>query len=111
MSAPAQFDSLPRRCRATNRQGKQCGRFPIPGGAVCRLHGGAAPQVQKRAKERLAGLVDPAIDRLQKLMDSANEAVALGAVKDVLDRNGHKAPTKVDQSPEGGIVISWQDSE
>ena len=35
------------RCTATNRQGRRCGKPPIPGGTVCcRMHGGAAPQVQ-----------------------------------------------------------------
>jgi hypothetical protein len=41
-----------RRCTATARSGEQCRRQPIPGGEVCVLHGGAAPQVQKSAKVR-----------------------------------------------------------
>jgi phosphopentomutase len=83
----------------------------IPGGTVCHYHGGAAPQVQQKAKERLAALVDPAINRLTKLLKAKNEKVALGAVKDVLDRNGFKPSVKVDPGEEGGIVISWQDAE
>lgn len=76
-------------CRATSKgTGKQCGRSAIPGGTVCRYHGGAAPQVQAKARERLAELVHPAIVRLGKLVDAESEGVALGAVKDVLDRNG-----------------------
>jgi hypothetical protein len=42
------------RCSATNRQGAQCGRPAIPGGTVCRNHGGAAPQVVAGAARRLA---------------------------------------------------------
>lgn len=42
------------RCTATNRAGRQCGRPPIPGGTVCHLHGGAAPQVAAAAQRRLA---------------------------------------------------------
>ncbi len=44
----------PRRCVARRqRDGKPCGRFAIRGGAVCRLHGGATRQVQRKAEERL----------------------------------------------------------
>lgn len=41
-------------CTATNRQGSQCGKSAIPGGEVCRLHGGAAPQTMAKARLRLA---------------------------------------------------------
>lgn len=54
--------SLPnpkRQCRATSRAGRQCRNTAIPGGAVCKYHGGAAPQVQRKAAERLADLIDP----------------------------------------------------
>jgi hypothetical protein len=44
--------------------------------------------VQATAKERLAAMVDPALGRLAQLLRTKNERVALGAVKDVLDRNG-----------------------
>lgn len=57
---------------------------------MCVKHGGGAPQVQNKARERLAALVDPSLARLAKLIDSDNEPVALGAVKDALDRNGYK---------------------
>jgi hypothetical protein len=44
----------PRRCSARRqRDGKPCGRFAIRGGAVCGLHGGASPQAQRKAKERM----------------------------------------------------------
>jgi hypothetical protein len=83
-----------RRCKATNRQGEQCGRAPIAGGAVCWYHGGAAPQVQAKAAERLAALVDPAIDRLADLLTTNDEQVALKAAIDVLNRNGLKVAEK-----------------
>ena len=41
-------------CRGTNRQGKPCGLRPIPGGTVCKWHGGGAPQVIAAAQRRLA---------------------------------------------------------
>lgn len=36
-------------CRAYNNQGVKCKNKAIPGGLVCRSHGGAAPQVANRA--------------------------------------------------------------
>lgn len=44
---------LQRRCTAHNRRGTQCGRAPIPGGTVCRHHGGGAPAVKAAAERRL----------------------------------------------------------
>jgi hypothetical protein len=69
---------------------------------VCRSHGGAAPRVKRRAEERLASLVDPAIAELRKLLRSKSPAVVLGAVKDILDRNGFKPKDLV--VVEGDIV-------
>lgn len=43
-----------RRCSATSQQsGERCRNRPIKGGAVCRFHGGAAPQVRAAARLRL----------------------------------------------------------
>ena len=100
-----------RRCSARSKQaGRRCKRAPIPGGTVCRMHGGAAPQVQQAARVRLAALVEPAIAQLERLLNSEHAAVSLGAAKDVLDRSGFKGPEKVEHS--GGIEITWQtDSE
>lgn len=75
------------RCTATNRQGKRCGKPPIPGGTVCRMHGGAAPQVKAAAMERLMALQHPAIDRLEQLIGQKEfPTVAYAASRDVLDR-------------------------
>jgi hypothetical protein len=41
------------RCSAKSKQtGERCKQRPVPGGTVCRFHGGAAPQVQAKAEER-----------------------------------------------------------
>ena len=42
------------RCRATTRAGRPCTNPPVNGAAVCRMHGGAAPQVKAAAERRLA---------------------------------------------------------
>jgi hypothetical protein len=42
------------KCTAKSKtSGKRCAQPAIPGGAVCRFHGGGAPQVQRKAAERL----------------------------------------------------------
>ena len=85
-------------CTAKSKQsGQQCRMGAIPGGAVCRFHGGAAPQVQRRARERLDALVDPAIEKLGKLLQrDQHPSVQLAAVKDILDRNGFRPAAKIE---------------
>ncbi|MCX6027655.1 MAG: hypothetical protein NTY23_15650 [Chloroflexi bacterium] len=65
---------------------------------MCRVHGGSAPQVKAKALERLKALQDPAITRLEQLIGSVQEQVALGAIKDVLDRTGLKPTGKLEHS-------------
>lgn len=86
-------------CRATSKStGKRCARRPVPGATVCRIHGGAAPQVQRKATLRLLELVDPAIATLARTMTDPNapHAARLRAAENVLDRAG--VPRKVDVS-------------
>jgi hypothetical protein len=42
-----------RKCRARNRRGQLCGNFAVLGAEVCRMHGGAAPQVRRAARSAL----------------------------------------------------------
>jgi hypothetical protein len=89
-----------RRCTATNRAGERCQRQPIPGGDVCVMHGGAAPQVQQSAKARLLAGADLAIDYLLKMLeprepcercgrsDLDRDPVVVRACQLVLDRAG-----------------------
>jgi hypothetical protein len=86
-----------RRCRAHNRAGEPCGLSPIRGGMVCQVHGGRAPQVKMAAAERIAEMVDPALNALRKLVDEADQdSVRLSAIKDILDRAGYKPREKID---------------
>ncbi len=93
-------------CTARSKQtGQRCRQPAIPGGNVCRYHGGAAPQVQQAARLRLAALVDPALDQLATLLkDGEHPSVALSAVKDVLDRNGLKAPERIDATVQAEVI-------
>lgn len=87
------------RCRGTNRRGTQCGRHAVPGAAVCRMHGGAAPQVQRKAALRLAALVDPAIATLAREMTNQTTGSAMSrlrAAENVLDRAGYPRRLETD---------------
>lgn len=56
------------------------------------MHGGAAPQVQASARERLMALQPKAIRTLDALLDAVDfPTVQLGAAKDVMDRTEGKA--------------------
>jgi hypothetical protein len=97
------------RCTATSKvKGQQCGNEAIPGGNVCRYHGGAAPQVKLAAHLRLAALIDPAIGVLAANMRDRkkNPAVAQRAAEDVLDRAVGKTPETIRLvgSGEGGAI-------
>lgn len=92
-----------RRCTARSKQsGVRCKRVPIPGGTVCTMHGGAAPQVQKSAKERIAALVHPALDTLQRALTDRDVNAAVRAARDVLDRAGYAAVKR--HHLEGGLA-------
>lgn len=74
-------------CTATSKTSQlPCKQPAIPGGTVCRFHGGSAPQVKHAAAIRLAALVQPAIGRLAKSINSKSEGIAFRATQDVLDR-------------------------
>ena len=102
---------MKRKCTAhSSRTGKPCQLSAIKGGTVCHKHGGSAPQVKKKAHERLMEAVDPAISRLVHLVDHAeSEAVAAGAANSLLDRAGYgKAGVAKVTGEDGGITeVVW----
>ena len=74
-----------RRCRAhSKRSGERCRRLAIPGGTVCVMHGGAAPQVAAAAR----------LDRNQVSGRTADE------------RSGWRRPTAPSPSQATGMVGS-----
>ena len=79
-------------CRATSKRTKKsCRKQAIKGGTVCRMHGGGAPQVEKKARERLNDLVDPAINKLAEALEHGKlSPQAITAARDILDRTGYK---------------------
>jgi hypothetical protein len=96
--------SEPVKCAAhSSRTGEPCQKWPIAGSNVCSTHGGSAPQVKRRAEERLRELQSPAVSSLADAIvaDShqldrrggiitlgPDHAVRLRAALAVLDRTG-----------------------
>lgn len=81
------------RCVAHKKDGERCKKSAIKGGKVCRSHGGAAPQVQRSARERFNDLVDPMINIAHRLVeDAANGKLSaseqLQLAKFIADRTG-----------------------
>lgn len=88
-----------RQCSATSKQsGERCRKAAIAGGTVCKTHGGGAPQTVRKARLRLAELVDPSIAVLGSIMadKAASPQARLRAVENVLDRAG--IPRAADQT-------------
>lgn len=69
------------RCSARSKQsGEQCKQRPIPGGTVCRFHGGSSPAVRAAAEQRQAdAAAEAAVRKLWVGLDQAT------AVKDPVD--------------------------
>jgi len=98
-------------CKAkSKRSGIRCRKHAIKGGTVCATHGGSAPQVKLKARERLAILVDPAIDRIKEVIEKGeNIAASLRAAQDILDRTGFKATNKLEvktEPSENAVLLS-----
>lgn len=70
--------------RAKSRDGAPCKFWSIPGGTVCRFHGGEAPQVQRAAKRRLAVHT---LGQLMERMGHAAEEDPLEAILVELSRS------------------------
>ena len=84
-----------RRCTAHKKDGQRCKKAAILGGNVCGTHGGSAPQVRNKARQRIMEAADPAAARMVELMASLDERISFAASKDLMDRAGYKAPTEI----------------
>src|SRR5215211_1872830 len=78
------------RCNSTRPNGARCRREAEPGSVVCDQHGGAAPQVRRRAAERLIMTADQAAQMLVKMMEDTEVPLGIRAkiAQDLLDRAG-----------------------
>jgi hypothetical protein len=95
------------RCAAHSKQsGQPCKNWPLPGASVCRIHGGAAPQVKRSAQLRLLELIDPAIARLAHEMDKATRSAdRQRAANSILDRAGVVRSTTPDADLARALLI------
>lgn len=100
------------RCTATNRQGARCGKPPIPGGTVCRMHGGAAPQVKQAAMERLKAMQPKALNTIERLLEREEfPTVQLQSAKAVLEWTEGKATERVEHSGDMNVTYRWQEAD
>jgi hypothetical protein len=78
------------RCNATRPNGSRCKREAEDGAVVCDQHGGAAPQVRRRAAERLIITADRAAENLVRVMENTEVPFGVRAkiAQDLLDRAG-----------------------
>ena len=83
-------------CVAHKKDGAQRLKAAIRGANVCRFDGGAAPQVRRKARERIELAADRmARELLNIATEGESEAVKLNAVRDALDRAGLGAKAEV----------------
>lgn len=101
-----------RRCTATSRStGERCGRASALGQFVCDKHGAKAPLSIQAAKERMAILVEPAMEVLYRATRSAppcatcgrsdadRDPTAVRAAQIILDRSGHHPTLTLEAGP------------
>ena len=84
-------------------------RRSFPASRVCRYHGGAAPQVIKRAQERIRELEHPALDAIAKILDPkslSSDTARLSAAHDILDRCGYKQAKHVEVKTSTTVDVS-----
>lgn len=99
---------MPQCTAKSSQSGQRCRKDAIQGSNVCRVHGGSAPQVRAKAKQRLLEAADPAAAYLASLVadrkappsDRRQAAVA------ILDRAGHPAKSGLEVTGEDGGPVS-----
>ena len=82
----------PRKCIRRMRYDEQgepvyCERYAMVGTTVCPKHGGNSPQVKKAAAERMLGLLERKVERLNEISEqNTHMPSALGATQAMINR-------------------------
>lgn len=95
-------------CSSPSRQtGDRCGQIAIPGGTVCKWHGGGNPNVKARANLRLLDAVEPSLARLVKIVSNpkSRDSDAIRAGNSLLDRAGVVRRTDVDPAAATALLV------
>lgn len=84
-------------CSAHKTNGQPCKAKAIKGGTVCRVHGGSAPQVRAKAKQRLLEALDPAAAELVRIaVKGKNERDRIAAIRELFARAGFGEADRLD---------------
>jgi hypothetical protein len=102
-------------CKAKRTNGQKCKAQAITGGKVCRVHGGSAPQVKASARLRILAAADPVSARLvlmatqKRPFNKLEPALALAAIKDLLNRAGIVAGAAQEDDAGSGGQMLWDE--
>jgi hypothetical protein len=105
---PSTWVTPRRQCTArSKRSGERCRSYAVRGASVCVRHGGAAPQVKAKARERLDALAEPAVVLLGRILrdEKVEPNARIRAAVAILDRAGYPGGLKVEAS---ASLVEWQ---
>ena len=75
MTMPTHDRTECRRCKGhSSRTGEPCKLPPLRGMQVCRSHGGAAPQVKAKARQRIEAAADRMARELLRMLKAQGDA-------------------------------------